>query len=278
MIDVLARSEALNFFTRWYRLRFWWWRYIRSRDLTQLGMMVATGILAINTFSVKPKLALVAGVAYFFLLLVHSRWTLFSREARDHVQAEILWGLFSQMNKEIFNDDNRTRFTLFRQSPLRPDYIVPWYRYQKGTSDSIREANGSRARFRRGEGIAGKAWASAGKDLIFAPMPPIPTRDAFEKYCIADLHISPGTVYEFSDYMCTSVRTIFAYGFTDPQGRFLGVLSLDSMLPVSYQEAQGGKAIATGTALDANSMALIIRAIQNVLNSFEVADRRAHRG
>ena len=76
-------------------------------------MAVATGVLAVNTYSLAPTVTVVAGLAYFVLLLIFAILTLRGRQARDHLQGEVMWGLLSHMNAEIFGGSSDTRFTYF---------------------------------------------------------------------------------------------------------------------------------------------------------------------
>ncbi len=262
----------LSFFTPGYRFRIWCFRNVRRKDFLQLVMAMATGGLAISTYSLHPERVLILGGVYFFALLLLYGDTLRSRGAKDRVQAEVLWGLFSHMNKEIFHDDNTTRFTLFIPSPLRSDYLVPWYRYRKGGQDPIAEALKSKARYRRGEGFTGQAWENAGNDLFCGSFPVFGSRNDFDKYYISELEIEPDTVRELSDFM-VSIRTIFTYGFTETTGKLLGVLSLDMQRPL--EGTNGDDTFRTNPAeLNTHDMALIVRSIKSVLESFYTTQRR----
>lgn len=257
----------LSFFSPSYRFRIWGLRYLRIRDFLQLLMAGATGGLAITTYSLHHEAVIILGGVYFVTLLLLSLQTIRGRAARDRVQADVLWGLFSHMNKEIFRDDSGTRFTLFIPSPLRrrSDYLVPWYRYRKGAQDPITEAQKSKARYRRGEGFTGQAWEQAGSYLFYGSFPFFPSRTEFEKYYKSKLEIEPDTVHEISDFMI-KVRTIFTYGFTDSTGKLLGVLSLDMQRPL---EGSGSSTFRIDPVeLNTHDMALIVRSIKSVLESF----------
>lgn len=268
-------NQILHFFTCWYRFKINWYRYGRTRDLAQFVMAIATGVLAINTYSVKPQITIVAGGIYILVLILIAIKRFKLRETQDNVQAQVLWGLFSHMNKEIFKDDPHTRFTLFIESPVSPkSYIVPWYRYHKGASNPVNEAKGSRARYARGEGITGQAWDKVG-DLLFSTFPVFNSRSEFESYYIDKMKVDGNTVRELSQYM-ERVQTIFTYGFTDFRGKLLGVLSLDLPKPIYTLEDGDGntRLFANDIEIDARAMALILGSIRNVLESFDTISRR----
>lgn len=256
-----------------HRFRIRCWRYLRIRDFLQVGMGLAGATLAVAAYSSHPSVTRIAGASYVIFLLIAGITTIRQRVARGYLMSEVLWGLFSHMNREIFRDDSRTRFTLFRRDPFFPQYIVPWYRFRKGATDGIYEADLSKARYRRGEGYTGKAWEDPGSKLYCAAFPDFKTRAEFETYYIDELQIDPKAVRDISDYMWHT-RTLFSYGFTDSRGKFLGVLSLDIQHPIS--EGMGGESSENSQApfLDAPAMFLIVRSIQNVLESFEGAHER----
>lgn len=243
----------------WQRLARWWRRYVRITDLLRLGMLASAGVLAVNSYSFSPRVSAVAGIAYFLLFVPVAVQTFREREANDRVQAEVVWGLFCQMNRELFNDDHRTRFTLFCASPLRPSLIVPWYRYSKGAVDPIAEAETSSAQYRRNEGLTGAAWTRSGK-LLWSQLGPFSTRAEFEHAYIDQFKIDPAVVRKLSDFM-VDVQSMFTCGFEDGHGRFLGVLSLDLQFPRPDN-------------LDSEALRIVVGSIGNVLESFASIDRR----
>jgi hypothetical protein len=172
------------------------------------------------------------------------------------------------MNKEIFNDDDRTRFTLFIEPPLRPGVIVPWYRYRKGTSNPIAEAQRSRACYRPREGITGEAWASP-RQLILMRLPRFRSRLEFEQYYRHELGIEPKVAASISDYMI-DVQTIISCGLTDHHGEMLGILSLDIKAPLTVD---GFTLRLDNLDLDANAMSVILHSIQVVLESSKIAEK-----
>lgn len=139
--------------------------YLRIQDLLNVFAAVLAGLLAIFAYSTSPQISLVLGLLYLGTLTWIAINTIRQRRAKDQIQAEILWGLFSLINKEIFGGDHRTRFTLFREDSFASS-ITPRYRYFKGGKGPIEEAARSRARYKRNEGLTGKAWAEAGRSLL----------------------------------------------------------------------------------------------------------------
>jgi hypothetical protein len=251
----------MKFFSRRYRIMRWWSRYLRITDIFRLGVLAAAGALAANSYSFSPKVSMIAGASYFVLMLAAAVQTFHEREAYDSVQGEVVWGLFHQMNKEIFHGDHRARFTLFRCAPIRRDFIVPWYRYCKGALGPIQEAEKSKARYKRNEGLTGAAWVRTGQ-LLWPTLPKFSDRAEFEKYYIYELKIDRDIVQELSDFM-VGVETIFTCGFEDGHGKFLGVLSLDLQSPVPVN-------------FDSQALALVVRSIGSVLESFGSTERRNH--
>ncbi|MGH9843737.1 MAG: hypothetical protein ACREEM_33795 [Blastocatellia bacterium] len=94
-------------------LTLWIARYFRWRDLLPLGMLVCFGLIISEPGTLSSKAAILAAVAYLILFFIWGSRMILRRRAGDRVQIEVLRGLFSQMNKDIFKDDNSTRFTLF---------------------------------------------------------------------------------------------------------------------------------------------------------------------
>ncbi len=252
----------------WYRVAVWCWRYLRFRDLLQIGKLTIVLAGSVELFRSQPGYAAGIVVLYSSFFLLSARQTLKRRRARDHGLAETLRGLFAQMNTEIFNDDHRTRFTLFIEPPLRPGIIVPWYRYMKGATSVIAEAQKSRACYRPREGITGEAWASPRQPLLMC-LPKFSNRQELERYYTRELAINPDVAASISDYM-VDVQTVLSCGLTDTAGDVLGVLSLDIMAPLIIE---GSTLRLDDLDLDANSMSVILHSIQIVLESFEAAEK-----
>ena len=258
-----------------WRWRFWgYFRYVRARDAFQLIMALAVVALAINGLSQSKAVTLVAGVAYVGALIVHSVLTIRQRKSRDRLQAEIVTGLFHQINTDIFRGDHRTRFTLFRPAPLDPREIIAWFRYNTGTVDAIVEARQSRAHYRRGEGLTGQAWAQT-RRLLFRLFPKFSTRAEFIAFYVDKVRIRKEVVDSLSDHM-EGTETIFAYGFEDGRGKFLGVLSLDLSAPLIELADSKGYAMAPPDAggspipIDHAAMVRILCSVQSVLESLDL--------
>jgi hypothetical protein len=252
-------------FTHWYRIKRWCWRYVRFRDAAQLLMAGAAGLLAINTYSKNAVLTVAAGMTYFVLLLLSGVTVLRNRKARDHIQAEVLWELFHHMNNELFESSDTARFTFFNTTRFsREECLVPWYRYRKGAQDPIEEANRSRAKYKRGEGITGQAWSKTGR-LLFGTYPAFATRQDFERHYIDVLGIDRETVQRLSGEM-QHVRTIFCYGFTNGSGKLIGVLSLDLEDGLQVDPETN---ILKAEFVTSQKMAVILRTIEAVLRSFD---------
>jgi hypothetical protein len=265
-----------------YRLCLWIYRNLRVRDFVQLLMAATAGWLRVAGAGGKPAPPLVNNLfyLYFALLAVHIALTLWQRRARDRVQGAVMWGLFDRINREIFKGDHRTRFTLFRRAPLVwPGEIIPWFRYHQGGHDAIALAARSRAHFRRGEGITGGAW-DQGQTIFCAPLPQFQSREQFEHHYVNTLEVRKPVVTGLSPFM-EKVQTIFAYGFLDQQGHFLGVLSLDFKGVLTLEDggvtvesapnqAAGGST--TPLKLNAREMELMLKDVESVLTSFAQAE------
>jgi hypothetical protein len=262
----------MQFWNAGYRLFLFCNRYLRGRDALQFGMAAAAGVLAVNSYSHSRRITLIVGALYFLALALHTALTIMQRKAKDQVQGEVIWGLFHQINQEVFQNDHRTRFTLFRPAPLRPKEIVPWYRYQKGATDAIAEASRSRAHYHREEGLTGLAWAQPG-DILYSPFPAHSDRGSFERFYADKLGIRESVVRDLSAHM-QDVETIFCYGFEDHRGKFIGVLSLDLRAPLVMRGGNGGLAFPGKTEddelidIDTDAMLSILDSVRRALESF----------
>lgn len=272
--SIPSNAGQVAFYSRWYRLRIWRRDYFRARDILSLLATLLMGVVAALAYSRHPTLTVFLGTCYAIVVSTLFVLTALDRQARDRVQGEVLWGLFSLINKEIFNSDHRTRFTLFKQDSLRPDYITPWYRYFRGGQGAIVEATASRARYRRGEGMTGRAWAEAGRSLLLQVFPRFATREEFEGHYINVLGIEKTTVKDLSPYM-QSVQTMFCYAFVGDGERTLGVLSLDFQAPFALHPQPSFPALDDGHAitLDRERLNLLLGSVRNVLESFAKSER-----
>jgi len=273
--SIPSNAGQVAFYSRWYRLRVWRRDYFRARDILNLLATLLMGVVAILAYSTHPTLTVFLGTCYAIVVVTLFIVTALDRQARDRVQGEVLWGLFSLINNEIFNSDHRTRFTLFKQDSLRPKYITPWYRYFRGGQGAITEAAASRARYRRGEGMTGQAWAEAGRSLLLQVFPQFATREEFDDHYINDLAIDKVTVKDLSSYM-VSVQTMFCYAFLGDGERTLGVLSLDFQAPFTLNPQPSFPAPEDGhpIPLDRERLNLLLGSVRNVLESFSKSERR----
>ncbi len=246
-------------------------RNLRLVDLIDCVMLALACGLAINGLSTSAVATAILGTLYLVATAVKLAAAVRSRLRERIAEAEVLWGLFNFLNDEIFNGDNGTRFTLFKQDPTNRARIVPWYRYRKGGSDPIGDAEGSRASYGRGEGATGQAWESAGDgDLFFAPFPEFEDRADFEEFYVNQMHVSPETASQISHYMM-NVGAIFSVGYCDTRGKFLGVLSIDLRMPIV---TMGPLVLISGVdqiEVRSDQLLLICQSIRSVLRSFAEA-------
>lgn len=255
------RSASLMFARDFSHLQVW--RYFRTRDLFQVAMAMTAvcSVVALQIYEFTLALLLGSSYGVFFLLSIRAVWA--SRRERDVVQRHVLQTLFSDMHQRILKGWKGARFTFFAQLPGQPRAIVPWYRFDP--ADPLgQEAIGSRARYEKGEGITGSAWAHPGV-LYFAIFPKFETHEQFVQYYSHDLGIRASTARSLSPYM-QDVRGIFAYAFPSASGEAIGVLSLDLQGDVSIVNKQ----IRIGDHdFDASALAAILQSTARVLSAFE---------
>lgn len=194
-------------------------------------MLAAAGALAINALGVSRTATAVAGMIYGLSWIGFAVVTIRQRRARDVLQGDVLWGLFNQLNKEVFGGDHRTRFTLFQRAPLHPKEFIPLYRYKKGGQSAIAEAEESLMHFDQKAGMVGRAWSEPG-ELFFRPIPPFGDRAECIDWHVKELGVPRAVANHFGPYV-EDIEGIFSYGFMDLQNHILGVLSLDLCAPVS---------------------------------------------
>jgi hypothetical protein len=194
----------------------------------------------------------------------------------------VFWNLCDRINTEIFGYEHAARFTLFERDRLRWNHIVPRYRYGPGEEDPISGALRSRARFQRGEALAGEAWKSPGK-LLLANFPKFETPEQFRDFYVNRIDIRRDVVGDLSEYMA-DVRSVICYGLEDANHRFLGVLSIDFELPISTlvrvdNRGEGPRRIdlipdEPGVELDEIRVSDALRAMQSVLAAFYSTPRK----
>ena len=270
-------GSRLNSRLRHYRWQMGLGGYWRLRDLLNLALLCFAGILAWVAYSTFPKVSEVVAIAYFLVVVLLAIDTYRDRAGKHHVQAEVLWGLFSLINDDVFKGDSRTRFTLFQRAPKKPDVIVPWYRYCRAGHGPVFETRTSRARYRKGEGLTGRAWTEAGRRVLYTPLPKFASRQAMEDYYVSPLGMDPDVVKHLSNFM-VGVETILSYGFLGEGDRLLGVLSVDLQAPMSISEDGSCCSFpspeGTKIVLDRDRLQVLLASVQRVLLAHKVATRR----
>lgn len=251
-------------------------RYTVTADWVEVILLLIMGVLAVNTVSESAWLAIGAGALYFFFLCLKVWLTFGDRKATDQLKGDVLWGLFDLVNDRIFNCDSYIRFTLFRVDPSDHSYIIPWYRYEKASgTDPVDAAEKSSARYKRGEGHTGKAWASAGQNRFqMAILPTFSDRPSFKQHYCSTLGINESTVDKLSAYML-EVGLILSLAVTDTRGKLLGVLSIDcqwackSYSPLEFIAPDG-----TSRTMTLQKLVVVAVLVHNVLRSFASSESR----
>lgn len=213
----------------------WVYRHVRATHVLEaLSLLIAFGFGLL--FWPATTLAGALAVAYIVVVLLRLYVQTSEVGGREHLQAGVIWRVLAALNAEVFASSNNTRFTLFRPDDFDPEFIVPRYRFRRGGRDALKDAEASRARYRRGEGATGIAWDKAGKTAIhFAAFPVFESRQAMAAYYVSNLDLPPERIENISDYM-VGVRAIISVAFTDYQEKFLGVLSIDLRMPTEGKE------------------------------------------
>jgi len=191
----------------------------------------------------------------------------------------VVAGLFDFINRELFSRSSYTRFTLFRRAPFRPSFIIPWYRFRRGGNGPIRDADASRSKYQKGEGITGRAWETPATKLAIQVLPEFSSRSVLEAYYIGQLGVSREHVADISPYM-DKVRAIVSYAFLDHHDQFLGLMSLDIQnANVRPDEASIDIIPPDGNSafsVNADELFRFVRALGSVLDSFQLTKGAAH--
>jgi hypothetical protein len=278
-----------SFWTRRYLAYLYLHRRLRRQDFIEFFLvLIAIGISAQgkNFLIVGPLLTVYCGLA-----LLRAWLAIRNRETNNAIQAGVFAGLCDLINKDLFGASNRTRFTLFELAPRRTTHIIPRYRFNRGGIGPVKEALLSRARYRRGEGATGRAWAKPATSLAIQWIPPLSSKEVMKAYYVDYLRVSPDTAAAISDHM-VNVRCIISYTFLDSNDQFLGLLSLDvSDMDVSVEDVslvpmtpEGGTSPESPLSLqrtflslksgddtinvESESLLRLVRAIGTVLQSF----------
>lgn len=194
-------------------------------DFTGALIGIIGGALAILAYSTNPTLTLIFGLIYIGLFVTRFIIVFKNRQSKDAVQGHIFWRLCRRIDEEVVDSKLGARITLFWRDPFNNDFIVARYRYGRGRSNPIIEANNSTARYKWEMGDTGLAWSQPGA-LFVSLFPKFQNKEEFETYYINRVSIEPEIVHDLSSYM-VNVRTIISYGLEDSAGRFLGVVSID---------------------------------------------------
>jgi hypothetical protein len=238
-----------------------WWRYRRPRDFWGVGAVLMTAILAVNALSAHLAVSLLAAVGYVLCSFFTVRESFEERSEADVIECRTVAALFKFMNDQLFEGTPETRFTFFV-----PEHgggnarLEPWVRYRVGVLDAARQAEESKVRYARGEGITGFAWEYPRDQIHVAVFPPFATRREMEDYYVQEMGISEANVKHISTYM-EKVRTILTYGFVDQDDELLGVVSIDFLRSSEDLE------------LDEERISEVVTLIQGVLQTFKSSER-----
>lgn len=139
-----------------------------------------------------------------------------------------------RMYSDLFPTDEYNRITLFVVDKQAPDVMKPFARYRPH-SDNSSEVGNSAARFQKGHGYAGRAWATP-HTLLAVRFPGFQSVAEMEEFYKRynerfNFNMSKGEIASLSEYM-TKVRSVLCYGFLDRNGLCNGVLSIDSLDPL----------------------------------------------
>jgi len=256
------------YFSRTYRIRRWLVRYWRWSDLFAFLLTVLAGYLAWLSYSQNPTATTFATAIYVLAAIGRSVIVIRTRRARDYVQASIFWNLCDQICRNVFAGEKRIRVTLFERDRLRWGFIVPKYRYEPGASDPIEEADRSRARYKKGQGITGRAWSEPGR-IFLANFPSFATRDDFVNFYVNRVGIDREVVNDLSPYM-QACQGMLAYGLDDSIHRFLGVVSMDFIDPIQTSNVPAPTAPSQHQVpLDGQRIHDVLQSMQTVLAAFQ---------
>ncbi len=143
--------------------------------------------------------------------------------------ADVILAAMQYLYFSSFGTESGHRITFLAPRWRNSPYTRPLYRWAYGSGDRLK----SRARFRRGEGLAGLAWAYPGGKKTFAKQVPEFAGDdeAFKTFSDGELHIEEPQVKRLSK-RTRRLRWMLCYGIVSlATGRCIGVLSLDSEDP-----------------------------------------------
>lgn len=282
------RAEASTrydlFWTRRYRARLYLYERLKLIDLVDLLLVVIA--ITISAFGKPSPVYALLGV-YLLVAVGKLGFMIKTRDTTNNLKASVITGLLNFINKELLNNSNRTRFTIFRVAPFRSDYIIPWVRFRRGGQGGRNEAFASRARFRQEEGITGRVWSEPPGTLAIQLIPEIPhgDRNLLRLLYESKYGVKPDTFDAISIHM-SRVRCIISYVCLDADNQFLNLLSLDIAAPVNlvpvasgsdamYLEFQeNGKQI----TVDTQSLWRLVNTVGTVLLQFKHEQHKYERG
>ena len=250
-------------------VRIWFSRHIELADVLGALRLIVALLIAMLFWSQATAIAGALVTAYLVFVVSEVLARVFTRKLKYQEQADVIWGILASLNRQVFLNSEKTRFTLFRPDPLDPRFIIPWFRFRRSGRNAIEEAKESVARYRRGEGETGRAWNKAGSNVIILTVMEEEFRDrsAMETYYIGKLDMPLERLGTISDYMI-GVRAILSIPYNDSKERFLGILSIDISMPTKKSEEKfvldnEGKSI----WIDSDHLRLIAETFRAVLES-----------
>ncbi len=224
------RYQALKGLTTYFRL---------STVLDAFANIIIVAI-AVLAYSKYPSWILGLAATYTTTVIIRTVYILRRRREINQTQLCTIRDFFHYMNKRLFGGEPGHRFTFFRIDPIHRNYITPYARFEVGEADDSGVPR-SKARYQKGMGYTGRAWENL-ETYTSVFFPDFPDRQAFVDYYLQELKLPEDIVRDISDHMI-AVRHIFCYGLIDHQGRFLGVLSVDSREEARVNEPLLGRVI-----------------------------------
>jgi hypothetical protein len=161
------------------------------------------------------------------------------RRRRDGDYARCLYKLFQNMNEQVFTNDSRVRFTLFRPDPINTKRIIPWCRYRRGGEGPLRSADLSKMSLAEGVGIAGRGWQHAGQKNSHICLWYVPKHEdlqSLQDYYRDTWALNPTDTWRLSPYML-DVSWILAVGWTDAHHQLIGILCIDLQCDLVFDDA-----------------------------------------
>jgi hypothetical protein len=153
-------------------------------------------------------------------------------DPRLHRVRRRLYDLLRESHADLFDGSDAMRFTLLMPDAEHPDELRPVLRYGWG-----RASCDSTARFRRGEGLAGRAWELE-SPLLVARLPTGQTRAHMRKLHRELFALGEGGAGALSDAMLQA-QALLAASVHDTTGAWRGVLCADVLDGRLVPEAGG---------------------------------------